>query len=729
MHRQGRSVFLYGPGVKDRGGGPTWVSLPCLYALFDLRRSIPGRGVIESRPYDTHQNLQTHMSTPLNINLRILALLAVTGLCSSFDDAAGEVVLWRLGGEEGHSWGDWANMKVMVDDFSVPGAMQPFELHPDSNLVTQLGHWQRHKFPWDPDYRPGHPRIWRGVNWTVNNDGYPANYVDGDTTSFNTPRNWSWWRLKPEFDTLDFGAPAPVERFVFYPPAGTDGVTDEPYREKWVLQNFELSGGNDTVTIQQEEGEDYRPLEVMLAQVERNFDWYTQVRFPLQYFRFLRFRVIGDAAEGQFLTQFAIAEMEVYGRGFAPEVMYESRAVDLGQEVNVGRVFFGVSPWRKEGERTVPAPEGPVSVSVEIKTGRDDSPLAYFGYNDQGEPVEVTQAEYGELRPRVYAWDPPVVGWRGPFTEDQEDWSFWSVPLRESGMRPGVPPGQYFQLRVKLGTEGLWEYVRVDSLAVEFFPLLADRVVGEVAAVGDPTPEGGVAQVRIGERTELVYVMRAEFTGKDRSGFDAVRIFTPSEADSIRLAMGDPPAVVVPDSVRSDGGGVTVYLPRRIEMDASLRIRLATTLYGGSAKLEGEVFDRRESAMRQRIDEGDATEDVSTNRLQVLASGASLDRILGEVAILPRSITPNQDGRNARTRITYTLFGVEGADVEVAFYTLTGKRVRRISERQQVGPHTVEWEGLDDTGRLVTPGLYLCRVAAQTDRGTFETVKPIAVVY
>ena len=740
------------------------------------------------------------MIIPSNINLKILVLLTLAGLCASPDDAAGEVALWRLGGEEGQSWADWANMKVMVDDFSVPGAIQPFELDPDENLIgrlgpwqgsfkiterslqglrsegvpdnilgkledirdqeftserefvdllrtilgkeeaatfrafilkhaQQLGPWQRHKFPWDADYRPGDPRIWRAVNWTVNNDGYPANYVDGDPNTFNTPRNWSWGKLRYEFDTLDFGAPIPVERFAFYAPEGTDGVTDEPYREKWILQRFELSGSLDAVKIQREEGQDYRSLEVMLTQEEQNFDWYTQVRFPLQYFHFLRFRVIGDGPEGKSISQFAIAEMEVYGRGFAPEMTYESKAVDLGQEVNFGRVFFGVSRWRREGEMEVPAREAPVSVSVEIKTGRDDGPLAYFGYNDQGEPVEVTQAEYRDLRPRVYRWDPPAVGWRGPFTEDQQNWSFWSVPLRESGMQSGVPSGRYFQLQVKLETEGFWEYARVESLGVEFFPLLADRVVGEVAVVGDPTPEGGVAQVKIGEGAEFVYAIRAEFVGGDRSGFDAVRVLTPSEPLFRGLEMGDPPAGVEPDSVRSDAGGVTVYLPRRIDADASLRIRLAATLYGGSTRLEGEVFDRRESAMRQRIDEGDATEELGTNRLQILASGASLDRVLGDVVILPRSITPNQDGRNDRTRIVYTLFGVEGADVEVEFYTLSGRRVRRISERQQVGPHTVDWEGLDDAGRRVAPGLYLCRVTAQTDRGSVAIVRPVAVAY
>ena len=669
------------------------------------------------------------MSLPFNINLRALALLVVVGLCLSSSRTPGEMSRWRLGGQGGEPWGDWANMTIMVDDSSVSGAIQPFELDPEENFILRLGPWQYMKFPDDPDYRPGHPRIWWGVNQIVSFRGRSRVYVDGDSTSFVSYRDWNWGRLQHEFDTIDLGAVAPVERFVFYPPKGTDGVTDEPYRPNFVLQKFELSGGQNAVEIQREQGSDYRSLEVLLAHEEQNFDPITEVRFPLQYYRFLRFQVIGDGPEEKSLSQAAIAEMEVYGRGFVPEATYESRAVDLGQEVNFGRVYLGVSRWRKEAGVEIPAPEAPVVASVEIKSGRDDSPRAFFGYNDQGEHDEVTQAEYQDLKPRFFAWDPPQIGWRGPVTEDQKSWSFWSVPLRQSGTRPGLPPGRYFQLRIRLQTQELWAHARIESLAVEVFPLLADEVVAELGVVGDLTPEAGVAKVEIGERTEFLYALKATFAEGQQSGFDAVRIFTPSEAVFNRLEMGEPLAVVEPDSVGSDGGELAIYLPQRVDTDTSLRIGLGAVLYGGSAKLEGEVFDRGERALGQRIEEGDASEQIGTNRLQVVASGASLEQVLAQVALLPPVFTPNQDGRNDRVQITYTLFGVQGAEVEIEVYTLAGRRVRHLSARQPIGFHAVEWEGLDQAGRRVAPGLYLCRVKARTEQGVSEVVKPMAVVY
>ena len=337
----------------------------------------------------------------------------------------------------------------------------------------------------------------------------------------------------------------------------------------------------------------------------------------------------------------------------------------------------------------------------------------------------MTQEEYGKLKPRVFAFDPPQIGWRGPVAEDQEKWSFWSVPLRQSGLRPGLPPGRFFQLRIRLQTEGLWEYARVDSLAVEYFPLLAAGVVAEIGEVGDLTPEGGVAKVEIGEEIEFLYAIKARFTGQ--SGFDAVRVFTPAAATLTRLELGDAPAE--PDSVRFDGGALNVYLPRRVAADTDLRLVLKTTLYSGSARLEGEVFDRVASALGQRIEAGDASAAIGTNRLQALGEDIATKEILVQLRLDPGVITPNGDGRNDRTRITYTLLGVEGADVDVEFFALNGRRVFGLSERQGSGPHTLEWNGLDQTGRPVTPGVYLCRVTTRTERVTSRVAKVVAAVH
>ena len=79
--------------------------------------------------------------------------------------------------------------------------------------------------------------------------------------------------------------------------------------------------------------------------------------------------------------------------------------------------------------------------------------------------------------------------------EDLKNWSFWSVPLEESGQHPRLPWGRYFQLRVQLKTDAFFDFARLDSLQIEIAPLLADRVVGEVVLEEDHQPQGGRVRV------------------------------------------------------------------------------------------------------------------------------------------------------------------------------------------------------------------------------------------
>ena len=102
-----------------------------------------------------------------------------------------------------------------------------------------------------------------------------------------------------------------------------------------------------------------------------------------------------------------------------------------------------------------------------------------------------------------------------------------------------MPPGRFVQMQVRFETEHLWEFARLDSLALEFAPLLAGRVLGEVAAVGDLHPEGTVAEVTAGSRVELVCDIGARFTGDAQAGFEAVRVLTPAEGMLRGLEMGE----------------------------------------------------------------------------------------------------------------------------------------------------------------------------------------------
>jgi hypothetical protein len=681
--------------------------------------------------------------------LRRAVLLCLVGQLFFWNAALAQAVYWQLGGAAGEAWTTWTGLNVMADDGAVPGAIQPLELKPEQNVVLQLRNWTRYREPIDIHYREGMPRVWRGIG-DIARPGHVANeieFIDGDLNTNYIGRLWEASGGKGgvwgEFYTLDLGGQMPVDRFVLVPPEGVDPFYQEPYRPNYGFRKYQLTASN-TQSLVESQVETaggvpgvecacpdyYQALDIPLASEDQNFDAVIDVRFPLQYLRFLRMRLIPDAPP--IFTRYAIAELEVYGRGFVPRATWESKVIDLGQVVNLGQVVLGISKWRRDGDRLVPAPEAEAAVEVKVKTGLDDTPISYNSYNDMAQPVEVSEAEYEGLKPRVWPWDPPAVGWQGPIADDRRNWSFWSAPLRSSGERPRVPRGRFLQVQALMETQGLWEFARLDSIGIEAAPLLAERVLGEVALASLLQPPQHLVQVRAGEPAEFVYEIRADFSSAGQEGFDAVRLRTPT-AQFEALEMGEPLVQVTPDSVVAEAQGLVVYLPGRVSQarDRRLRLHLKTAVYGASEELRAEVFSRSEAGLVQEVEAGDASPELGTDQLVVVALGASLQTVLGKVEARPATFTPQGDGVNDRVRISYTLFRVlVAAEVKVEVYTLGGGRVWRWhAGAQGAGAHAVEWDGRDDQGQLAAPGVYLARVQVETDGGTLARVLPVAVAY
>ncbi|MCY3790910.1 MAG: hypothetical protein OXH63_19215 [Gemmatimonadetes bacterium] len=284
----------------------------------------------------------------------ILAFAVLCGIAGFCSHGAAQENWWQLGGEGGVSWTEVADFSLMTDDSTAAGALQPFELKPDENLLPQLGPWQPFRFTFDPVYHPGHPRLWLGHgnfllksrDENLGNYGilYQPNllvFVDGDPATYVERRDEvADPRSRPPsgssfYYTIDMGAQVPVERFVFYPPEGVSSDSDQPFRPNYVLKSFSLTARQDEGGIMEEEmAQGFRwrgagfccPLENQLAYREANRDSVTEVRFPLQNLRYLRLLEVPDGLtlDGQpIVVQSAYAEMEVYGRGFAPTATWE----------------------------------------------------------------------------------------------------------------------------------------------------------------------------------------------------------------------------------------------------------------------------------------------------------------------------------------------------------------------------------------------------------------------
>ena len=262
----------------------------------------------------------------------VIAVLVASALLGSPERGMAELIQWRLGGSDGADWKELTFLSVLMDTDAVAGAIQPFELKPDEDIVSQLV-WTRYRTPIDLDYVVGKPRTWRAIGEVARpgNSTNPIEFVDGDRETHYSIKDWNGdghiWGRFGEFYTLDFGTPIPAERFVWLPAEGVDPFTQEPYRPNYSLKRYELTGSNDVALVNQMEPRNpaqlyYQPLDILLDSSDQSFAEVTNMDFPLQYLQFFRIRPIpGDNGRWE---RFSAADFEVYGRGFVPQPRWVS---------------------------------------------------------------------------------------------------------------------------------------------------------------------------------------------------------------------------------------------------------------------------------------------------------------------------------------------------------------------------------------------------------------------
>ena len=650
-----------------------------------------------------------------------IVLAVLGGLAPS----SAQVEVWHIG-KGGLAWVSQAETQIGALD--VDGALQPLKLQAGENLIELLrASGQRFLNGQPRDFTlGGQPRAW-------SNDGFfnqvsgPLDLLDGDPTTsssgvFKTAQSQAgatfFW---------DLGAPFPVNRIRFFPAPDDDAF----------IKAFELRVND---------GENFndinRPEYEVLRRVEVNRESTVDIEFaPLQG-RFLQLRVLSK-------TVFNIAEFEIYGQGFVPVASYESALHSFGGPVNYGRLRV----------HTTQLGTGAASAAIQMRTGADDSPLAYFRRDrDTGRQQEVPAAEYNTDLPRraLYRQDPdtgelleeldraeyltlpieeqgPVRDFvKGDIRDDVNNWSAWSPSTHLTGTGTiEVPielpsPREFMQFRIFFDGDAE-NAVRIDTFQVEFSPGLVSEAVGEVALATDPFPASGLLEVAGGIDTTFTYDIRTEFAA-DVAGYRGVRIeaFPPPVFES--LQMGDP-LVALEDFewVATQSGFDLFFDPVAADNNQPLRITFRLRLLVHNTPINAYLLGAG-SVPPHPIAPGNASELVGTNATNAFVTQAQPEL---QVALSTAIISPNGDGRNDAVAIDLVLsqFAADTA-VAVEIFDLSGRRVRQlVSQPRSAGFYAETWDGRDEQGALVPPGLYLCRVGVEADFAVFAAVEPIGVVY
>lgn len=505
--------------------------------------------------------------------------------------------------------------------------------------------------------------------------------------------------------TNSFGVdPTAMHNLMSYKIIGSDGTVSSAGDVVW-----------DALT-----SEDRLTIEATTTKLRR-----TEDRFDLRKIRFLTLRFQGPGRQFSLneVMRTQVGEFQVYGEGYVPEITMTSPLIRLTsleltpkgpKEIKTKSLTF--IRWDADVSE---------DASLEIRTRTGDRLRKVKHFYDLG-GNEISELQYNDL--------PGFV--RGIETMEMvlED-GVWSRPYSRSGARVSSPsPRRFLQVQVRLASEDPDLCATLRSLSVGFFKPLSERSVGEiwpcvledagklrefslfVRSTFAPSSQGFDEVLVHSLHRMMLRLVEVRFGGEDDFRERRTEAFAPAEMEMLPAG---------PDSI-------WVRLPRVIRSgDAELmEIRFETRIFLHNTPFEVFLTNSEDRDARQMVDPENATLLTESSTMTVALPYGK--RVLGELSIAPNPFSPNGDGINDEAAIEFVVFKVDmDKRIGIEVYDLFGRRHRRMVERRMnaSGIHSVMWDGRDDDGRLVPPGVYLVRVHTDADSKLAEHTALDRTVY
>ena len=361
----------------------------------------------------------------------------------------------------------------------------------------------------------------------------------------------------------------------------------------------------------------------------------------------------------------------------------------------------------------------------------------------------------------------------------EPDLEFWSgVQLANNGQLINAPSGRPFiQIEVEFLSEDPAAATIISNLRFEYSaPQITDQVFGEIAPAVD---------VIAGRDTSFVLVLNAGL-GAENNGFNRLQVFTPARAEAIEgveVDLGDGEFL---NLERVDGAGeigegqfrelyvaddqFVVGFPTigPAEEDqvrnALVKVRFQGRVIDFRTNFAANVFldtlgaeaERRftssgilalggnESALDtlaiflpQRVEDNDVVDFAATdqlsdrNSLAVIADiSAQSENLVTNFKVVPNPFTPNGDDINDEVVVTFDIQRLlTPKPVQLEIFDLNGRRLRLVERHLSSGGYSQQWDGRDDVGQVVPPGLYLLRISAAADHAGEAQTRIVSVAY
>ncbi|NWF88122.1 MAG: gliding motility-associated C-terminal domain-containing protein [Ignavibacteriaceae bacterium] len=365
-----------------------------------------------------------------------------------------------------------------------------------------------------------------------------------------------------------------------------------------------------------------------------------------------------------------IAEIEVFGEGFLPQGYFYSSVRNVGQDVNFGTYEF-------KGN----IPDG-TSVSFNFRTG--NSPT-----------IDSTWSNFGD----------ELIG---------------SDLLFEV-----YEPRKYIQYRVKLTTTNLLS-PSIDEVKINYDNR---NVVSSTDAYISPQ----ISQIL--KEAEFSLIIDASFNPSDY-GIDTLYIFTPSPITLKDVTIN---GVAVGYLSKVTASKVTLFFNSTINSNSRIQIRFLSTPFLGVSPYSAKVSSKLVANNPQKVNSKVIN---NIEAWSVITDGVP-EKLLISVKAAPNPFTPNNDGVNDETNIEFFLgniaeprgqIGDALRDLSIKIYDLTGRLIKDLYNSKTgayafISDNGVTWDGRDNDGKLVRPGLYLFQIIIDSDNGGENITKTIVVSY
>jgi hypothetical protein len=314
------------------------------------------------------------------------------------------------------------------------------------------------------------------------------------------------------------------------------------------------------------------------------------------------------------------------------------------------------------------------------------------------------------VRIQVRTGDTPTVG---------PTWSSWSDEVTTPNSLFNVlEPRQYMQYRANLYTSSV-ETPRLDEVSISYDTLLV--VKSTTARILPQTAQ-------ILKEAEFDYQVSLESDSRS-TGVDTLILFTSVPLVVTNVSVND---LNLPFSVRSIPGQIVIGFGNTINFTAAINVHIKFTPFLDQTSFPSQVISKRIPDNPQRVD---VVTNANGPSWTLIALGVP-DQVIVSAKADPNPFTPNGDGRND---VTYISFFVSNLIVErpvtIGIFDVTGRQVRSLldtksSAQAYVEQNAIRWDGRDNNGRLLPPGLYIYQIKVDIDGLTPAVVtKTVSIAY